>query len=87
MITAEKLKRSIISNNISHWFPFKCSICGCKYGYYFELGNVIFDGACDCCNLNSTRFETYDTLIDLYNNGNDNFKKQFIQYFKLNGEI
>lgn len=83
MVTSEQLKQSIIANNITDWFPFECGVCGCKYGYLFESGNVIFDGACDCCNLNSTRFETYDSLINLYNNGSDKFKEEFKQYFKL----
>lgn len=84
MITSEEVKQSVINNHITHWFPFKCSICGCDYGYFFESENVIFNGACDCCNLHDTRFETYDSLVDLYNNGTDEFKKEFKQYFKLN---
>ena len=42
------IKNAIIKNNIHYWYPFECSICGCSYGFYFENGNVIFNGACDC---------------------------------------
>ena len=78
------IKSAIIKNNIHYWYPFECSICGCSYGFYFENGNVIFNGACDCGSIFGERLASYQEIADIYNNNKDEqFRLEMLKYFKL----
>ena len=83
-----EIEESVKNNNIHHFFPFDCSICGEKYGYYFNNGVVTFDGACGCGAVFGERISNYQEIADLYNNNieNEEFRQMFLDYFKL-GDI
>ena len=39
-ITSDDIKNAVLKNNITAWYPFRCSICDEPYGYYFYNGIV-----------------------------------------------
>ena len=83
-ITGNDIKNATRRNNIDYWYPFNCAICGCNYGFYFENGNVIFNGACDCGSIFEDRIASYDEIAELYNtSGNEKFKNDMRNYFKF----
>ena len=80
-----EIEESVKKNNIHHFFPFDCSICGEKYGYYFNNGVVSFDGSCGCSSAFGERITDFQEVADLYNKNkhNDQFRLEFLKYFKL----
>ena len=85
ILYGHEIEDSVKRNNISHWFPFRCSICDCEYGFYFINGKVIFDGACDCTAIFGERLTDFQEVADIYNNnvGDEQFRQEFLEYFKL----
>ena len=84
-ITALEIRQSVKDNNISHYFPFDCSICGCKYGYYFNDDNVMFSGKCDCTLTDfGDRRASYEEIALLYNrNKSEKLRQDILDYFKI----
>ena len=84
-IAAFEIRQSVKDNNLNHFFPFDCSICGCKYGYYFNNDNVIFNGNCDCTIIGfGDRQASYEEIAQLYNrNKNEKFRQYILDYFKI----
>ena len=77
-ITEKEIKEAIHKNKITHWFPFKCSICNQPYGYYFYDDFMTFDSSCDCCSINGEQLSSYSKIVELYEmNKNNNFGKSF----------
>lgn len=84
-VYAWEIAQSVKDNNISNYYPFKCSICNEIYGYYFLDGRVIFDGACGCGGSIFDERETdYEEIANIYNrNKDEDLRKEFLEYFKL----
>lgn len=83
-ITSDDIKNAVLKNNITAWYPYRCSICDEPYGYYFYNGIVTFDGACGCGTIFGERLSSYDEIVKLYNdNKNNKFGEEILEYFKL----
>ena len=80
-----EIEGAVKKNNIHYWEFSKCSICGEGYGFYFNGDEVTFNGACGCGSIFGERQASYQEIADIYNrNKNDEFRRQFLEYFKLN---
>ena len=82
-----EVEEAVNENNITCWFPFKCSICGETYGFYFNCGQVTFNGACGCCSIFGDRVTNYQEIANIYNsNKSEEFRKEMLSYFGI-GDI
>lgn len=78
------IRSAVLQNKIHFWYPFKCSICGCGYGFYFNNDIVTFDGACGCGSIFGERLASYQEIAEIYNsNKNEKFRLEMLKHFKL----
>ena len=83
-VYAWEIAQSVKDNNISNYYPFRCSICNEIYGYYFTDNKIIFDGACGCGFIFGERETDYEEIANIYNrNKDEDLRKEFLEYFKL----
>ena len=79
-----EIEKVVKENNINHWFPRECCICGEPYGYYFKNEKVVFNGACGCGSIFGDRLASFEEIANLYNkNKNKEFREEFLNYFKI----
>ena len=84
-----EVEEAVNENNITYWFPFKCSICGESYGFYFSYGRVVFNGSCGCSSAFGERLTDYQEIADIYNNNKSDkkFRKELLSYFNISDII
>ena len=83
-LTGNDIKNAILKNNITVWYPYRCSICNELYGYYFYNGIVTFDSSCGCSSAFGERLSSYDKVAEIYNiNTDEQFRKEMLEYFKI----
>lgn len=83
-LTGNDIKNAVLKNNITVWYPYRCSICNEPYGYYFYNGIVTFNGSCGCSSAFGERLSSYDEVAEIYNmNTDEQFRKEMLEYFKM----
>jgi hypothetical protein len=66
-VTADQVEQVVKASGRTVWKLWKCSICGCAYGYCFDTTGPVFNGACGCSSAFGPQRETWQGLADMLN--------------------